>query len=256
MKMDFNNKVIALCLTVLFLIGCAGHPITHKASNPIVQKELKSSSNILILTYIANKETSLSVELIGTKHNYNAEITDTESLLLNLKNSFKEKVNAKLISDAGLQSSPTYKSLESRNKVSDRDHNLNDGLLILNEEDMALVPKIAQETKADAVILLRLQNYINTMSSFNTTIDGLVLDNQGQLIYSNAIAVPGSMEDTYDDPSEGVGNKAKAVLGALSMSFNHTRTIGLQPRFVKNSKHVVDEFFTGFSSKFKIEKKK
>lgn len=256
MRQLFIRNLLTFIILFSILIGCASNPIQFKKDQVRAPKELKPSSNILVLTYMSNKKTSLSVELLGTTQIYSASITDVDALLDVMKTSFKENVNAKLLSDSVLASSPTFKALEIKNKENDNYHNLNKGMLIFDDKDLPLIPKIAQETKADAVVLLLLDYRINTISTYNLDLNVLVQDNQGQMIFNDLSNITYNFDNITDDPIEDNVEMAGKVFSSLHLTFSHSKTKGLQPTFIENTKKVMDTVFQNFATNFKLEKKK
>lgn len=247
---------ISLLLIIFLSIGCASNPIEFKKDQVRVPKVLKPNSKILVLTYMSKKQTSFRVELLGTTQIYQAEITEVDALVDVMKNSFKENINFKLIPETVLATSSTYKALDIKNKENDDYHNLNKGMLIFKEEDMLHIPKIAQETKADAVILILLDYRINTMASYDLSLNALVQDNQGQMIFNDLGILTHNFENITDDPIEDNAEIAGKVISSFSLIFTHRKTKGLQPTFIENTKKVIDPFFQNFATTFKLEKKK
>jgi hypothetical protein len=239
-------------LGIFLLIGCASHPISHKKNAPLVPKELKSTSKILVLTYMSNRESTLRVELLGITNIYHLKVTDTDVISSHLQKALKENVNAKIVSESILNSSPTFKNLDGKYKENSLLHNLNKGMLIFEKEDMPFVSQITQETKADAVVLLKLKFNINTMGDYITTLTGVVLDDQGQTIYSNEKSIS---FDFNNMPNDGELDASDAV-GAMFLQIRHPKTKGLQPSMVENSRTVINDFFGDFATHFKISKKK
>ncbi len=249
-------KTFFSLLVTVTMIGCASHPITYNAGKAVAPIPLNPKSKILILTYMSNKEAEITVSIANTNQKYYAEITDVGSLTKGLPKSFSENVNAVLVSNEILSSSPTFTSLESKNKIQSNYLNLNQGMLILKDEDLLLIPKIATETKVDAILLIRSDFRIVTMGDFTVDIHGLLFDPKGNLSYSNTSSGGGSFANVGDDSLDGAGAKAGALLNALNLTFVHNKTTGIQPILVEATKKALDQYFTNFAITTNLAKKK
>ncbi|TGL56245.1 hypothetical protein EHQ58_16545 [Leptospira ognonensis] len=249
-------KTIFSFLIIVTMIGCASHPITYSGSKALTPYPLNGKSKILLLTYMSNKETDITVSIANTNQKYYAEIKDVASLSKDLPKSFSANVNAVLVSSEILSSSPTFTALDEKYKFQKNYLNLNQGMLILTDEDLLLIPKIASETKVDAILLMRADFKIVTMGDFTVDVHGLLFDPKGNLSYSNTASGGGSFANVSDDSLDGAGAKAGALLNALNMTFVHNKTTGLQPILVEATKKVLDQYFVNFATTTNLAKKK
>ncbi len=173
-----------LCVFMLSACGPKMY-VKHDMKIPVSPATLKRNASVLPLTYVLQRQ----AELREGNGSYNFTIGNPEPYIAAFRNSAGRNLDLRILSPADLKKSVIVAGL----KKDDGDYfNLTGGPLFIRDEHAQILPTIAREAGADAILLAQINwellNQSGTWTSkgvmVSTTLNIQVYNASGQLIYS------------------------------------------------------------------------